>query len=105
MSEFKAINDDRYLVIWRDLDREAKLNRWMVIFTRQRTIERYMNKELSMLDMIKKHHPACFFVDTAYHYQQDLNDGAWWTCDMSKVPNEYFPEATAYYDEDLSLGS
>lgn len=93
LSHYSTCTGDQYLLYWLDCD--EKCNRWMVVRTNLGALRQYVNKEITLLQLLET--PEDGFV-----WIIDLDDALSLvhseTLPVSMIPEKYLPEPEAMYE-------
>ena len=91
LSLYSDNNNALYLYDWAESDDE--FNRWLVIKITLETLSKYIHKNLSHYDLIRK-------SNEIYSVDIDNNIMPHNIIQLSKIPTEYLPDKSVYHDND-----
>ena len=97
LSYFKSRSGDNYLYYWCDVD--ENYNRWLIFRVSDQSLNRYLNGELSLLDLMKNPSDGFFYsvdIDNDLEYHNILR------VLPKDLPASYLPEQDSYFDASLS---
>lgn len=93
MSHYVSGKGDDYLFYW--VDRDDKDNRWLVLRVSLASLQKYIGKELSLLELIENPNDGYLYsVDV----DNDLNYHNIKLIQPSAISEDYLPEADSYYE-------
>lgn len=96
LSHYVHKSGDNYLSYWIDCD--AKFQRWLVFRVGITTLQQYVDKKISLLDVMRQ-------LDEGFVYLVDVDDKGNakqpLIVFLSNLPNDYLPDADSYYDFSL----
>lgn len=93
LSHYVSSKGDDYLFYW--VDRDDNDNRWLVLRVSLASIQKFIGKNLTLLELIKNPNDGYLYsVDV----DNDLNYHNIMLLQTSAIPENYFPEADSYYE-------
>ena len=93
LSHYVSGKGDDYLFYW--VDRDDNDNRWLVLRVSLSSLQKYIGKELSLLELIENPNDGYLYsVDV----DNDLNYHNIKLVQPSAIPEDYLPEADSYYE-------
>lgn len=93
LSHYVSPQGDNYLFYW--VDSDEKCNRWLVIKVSLSYIQDYINKKVTLLDIIRNRSDKSVFVidiDNELKVEKLLFTG------IGDLPADYFPKDNSYYE-------
>ena len=93
LSHYVSGKGDDYLFYW--VDRDDNDNRWLVLRVSLSSLQKYIGKELTLLELIENPNDGYLYsVDV----DNDLNYHNIKLVQPSAIPEDYLPEADSYYE-------
>ena len=93
LSHYVSGKGDDYLFYW--ADRDDQDNRWLVLRVSLSSLQKYVGKELTLLELIKNPNDGYLYsvdVDSDLHYHNIK------LVQPSAIPVDYLPDADSYYE-------
>ena len=93
LSHYVSSKGDDYLFYW--VDRDSQDNRWLVLRVSLASLQKYIGKELTLLELIENPNDGYLYsvdIDNDIHYH-DIK-----LVQPSAIPEDYLPEADSYYE-------
>ncbi len=93
LSHYVSPKGDDYLFYW--VDRDCQDNRWLVLRVSLASLQKYIGKELTLLELIENPNDGYLYsvdIDNNIHYH-DIK-----LVQPSATPEDYLPEADSYYE-------
>lgn len=93
LSHYVSPKGDDYLFYW--VDRDNQDNRWLVLRVSLASLQKYIGKELTLLELIEN-------PNDGYLYSVDVDNNIQYhnvkLVQSSAIPEDYLPEADSYYE-------
>lgn len=95
LSHYRNSIGDNYILYWVDAD--DVLNRWMIIRVGFVSIDKYVNKKITLFELIQSSLDSCVIMTDI---SSDFIQSGTYYIPINAIPDDYLPEVDSYYEFD-----